>query len=214
MTIERVFEQYRKLIDDMHTHVYEKGFALEHWSTNGRVGFRCTKTNILWHMNAHVWLDSAPEIVRESYDTQEGRDLFLKSLEGLFAQPHKESKKTCKAHGCIRGPKKDKKGFCGWCFKKLERKELTEDGTKIRNWKELKEDISPRLDTTKLRAFGIAHPEYTETIGCARLNIFVDPVVCIGRLFIQDRKQCKKCDVHRDKIEDLENFLDSCNKEE
>jgi hypothetical protein len=213
MTKERVFEQYRKLIDDMHNHVYEKGFSLEHCDIAGRVGFKCTTTDTVWHMNAQVWADSVPELVLESYETQKGRDLFLNSLKGLFAQPHQQSKKTCKAHGCVRGPKKDKKEFCGWCFKKFERKELTEDGVKIRTWLELKEDISPRLDVVKLKAFGVAHPKYTETFGCGRLNIFVDPVVCMGRLFIHDRKQCKKCDVHRDKIEDLENFLDSCNIE-
>lgn len=212
-TMEKVFEQYRKMIDDMHLHVFDKGFFLEHLDRDGRVGFRCTKTEAVWHMNAQVWEDSAPDLVKESYESDEGKELYLKSLEALFSQPHQQTKKTCIAHGCVRAPKKDKKGFCGWCFKKFEKGLYTEEGIKIRSWKEIKADVSPRMTIEKLKGFAEAHPEYTITFGCPTLHHFVDPIVCIGRQFVHDKKQCKKCELHRDKIEDLESYLDSCNKE-
>lgn len=209
--MEKIFEKYRKLVDDMHNHVFKEGFSLEHWNKDGRIGFICTKTDTIWHMNEDVWSDSVPDLVKESYETEEGKALFLNSLKVLFSQPHQETKKTCIAHGCTKSPKKDKKGFCGWCFKNFEKGLYTEDGIKIRSWKQIKSDISPRLDIPKLKGFALAHPEYTETFGCPTLQHFVDPIVCIGRQFIHDKKKCKKCELHRDKIEDLEKYLDTCN---
>jgi hypothetical protein len=205
--VTRIFEHYSKMIDSLHDFSYKNGFNLEHFCKNGRIGFKNKETHETWHMNELVWEDTAPDFVKEAYKTDEGKDKYLSSLQLLFSSPHKNTKSLCKGFGCSRAPKKKKKGFCGWCFKKYEKGFLTESGEQIKSVRDRKKDVSEKLTSAKLRLFAEENPKYTETFGCPTLNHFVDPVVCLGRLFLQDKKQCRRCEIHKDLAKELEEFL-------
>lgn len=216
MTQDRIFEHYDKMIDDMHKHVIENGFHLEHWSLLDndellRIGFSCSKTAIKWHMNAKIWAEQVIAPIRDCYNTAEGKSKILKVLEQSFCLPPDKPDNVCKAYDCDKPSNKKKEGFCGWCFRKYQKGLLDSEGNRLRTWDEVKVDISAKLNPEKLKAFGEANPDLQKTFGCEKLNIFVDPVVCMGRIFLSERpkKECKKCRLHDSKFPILEKFLDS-----
>lgn len=219
MTQQKIFESYHKMLDNMHRHVKEHGFHVEHWDqvlsrddgvagAPDRIGFRCTEVDIVWHMNAEIFSEQMTAVVGESYKTKEGKDKYLDALKHMFMLPLPKPEKVCKVEGCDKVSKKE--GFCGWCFRKYQKGLLDIEGDKVRTWDEVKADVSAKLDVDKLRAFGDENPEFQKTFGCEKLNIFVDPIVCLGRIFLADhpKKECKKCRLHDSKFPILEAFLD------
>lgn len=211
MIKDRIFEQYQKMLDDLHSHVSQAGFHLEHWTNGLRAGFKCAETNTVWHMNAAVFLEQVPSTLKPCFDTDEGKAKYLDVLRSMLSLPLFKPDGVCQAYNCDKPSNPKKEGMCGWCYRKYQKGLLDAFGNKVRTWDEVKADVSAKLDTTKLKLFGETHPEYQATFGCDKLNLFIDPIACMNRIFLTERpkKECKKCRVHDEKIPTLEAFLDN-----
>ena len=73
--------------------------------------------------------------------------------------------------------------------------------------KEDREMLKAVLDRRLLSILADKHPAYAEPFGCPIYNFWVSKDVCFNRLYLLERKQCKKCTVHDDEIPFLKDFI-------
>lgn len=137
----------------------------------------------------------------------------------------------CKVQECSRPSVKD--GFCGWCHKKYLKgiysisgelslkaqaeasrknmlKQKKDKKEKQKEIAEKKNKIKGRLSTNLLKVLQQEDSNTDKPFYCNALGFFTSNSVCFARMFIfQRHNECLKCQLHDDKLDALNKFLDS-----
>jgi hypothetical protein len=217
-SLEKEFDDWHDMVEDMHEHVNKQGFYLDCWTKvisdespkrdKVRIGFYCNKTNITWHMHQDDWNEQNP-IGKNLWKDKDRKKAYIKALQFRLSIPQHDTPK-CRVKGCEHTANPKKEQFCGWCYNRFQKGMLDQDGNRILSWKERKEKIRSKFKKQHLKVLQRKYPETVNSFICTKIQITIEEASCFRRIFIDQntRSACAGCHIHDPRFDFLETFLE------
>jgi glycerol kinase len=150
--------------------------------------------------------------------------MSLKKDKTSASKIAKSAKVLCKTKCGRKGAVAD--GWCSICFAKYQKGRFTSSGEihpdvirkqrmieekkkklEVKRAKRklsiIKEELSSKLTSSKLKILTENYPDMNKPKYCKSLEFWTSDTVCYSRLFVTNNKKCVKCKVHDSSLENL-----------